>query len=233
MNLNSGTEPKYPCDIIGEASQFASTGIGGYQLLPRYSTDFVPQATTPVELTTFTANITKSSVVLKWETATELNNSGFDIERSADSKSFQKIAFVKGKGTTTQLSKYSYTDNSTTAGTYYYRLKQIDNNGTSKYSNVIESQVLAVPTVFKLSQNYPNPFNPSTLINFTVSKQGTATLKVFNTLGQEVTTLFNGQANPGQNYSINFNASGLSSGIYFYQLKQGSSIDTQKLMLLK
>ena len=170
--------------------------------------------------------------MLNWETATELNNSGFEVERSADGKTFSTIAFVKGKGTTTEKSVYTFSDNNLVNGSYYYRLRQVDFDGTSKNSNVVQVQVTAVPAEFSLAQNYPNPFNPSTAISFTVEKPGITTLKVFNSLGQEVTTLFMGQTSSGQVYTINFNASRLSSGIYFYQLQQGSNIQNVQGVLI-
>lgn len=233
MGLNSSPEPTWPADVIGVGSQYASTGIGGYQLLPRFITDFLPAGTVPVELTSFTAKAAQKSVILSWETATELNNSGFEVERCADAKAFYTIAFVKGNGTTTEKSVYTFSDNNLSNGNYYYRLKQIDFDGTSKYSNIVQVNVNTVPSVFSLGQNYPNPFNPETAIEFTVDKSGFTTLKVFNSLGQEVASLFNGQAAPGQSYKIDFNASRLSSGIYFYQLQQGSNIQTHKMILMK
>jgi DNA/RNA endonuclease YhcR with UshA esterase domain len=232
-SLNSISEPVWPKDIVGIISQYATTGIGGYQLLPRYTTDFLPTGSLPVELTSFTAQVTKTSVSLNWQTASELNNSGFDIERSSDGNLFQKIAFVKGKGTSTNHSQYSFTDNNLAKGNYCYRLKQIDINGTSKYSSEVAVSIIAVPTEFTLFQNYPNPFNPSTVINFAVDKPGMASLTVFNSLGQEVSTLFSGEVQTGQLYSVNFNASNIASGIYFYQLRQGSQIKTQKMLLVK
>ncbi len=173
------------------------------------------------------------AVVLNWETATEINNSGFNVERSTNGKTFQKVAFIRGKGTSSEISTYSFTDNNLAVGNYYYRLQQVDFDGTTKYSKVIEITVNAAPAKFDLYQNYPNPFNPSTTIKFSVEKTGIATLKIFNSLGQEVATLFNAQATTGQLYSINFNASNIASGIYFYQLRQGSQIQTQKMLLMK
>jgi len=231
--LYQETEPTWPVDVIGIGSQFASSGVGGYQLLPRYSTDFLPEGTLPVELSSFTVKIMQRAVVLNWETATEINNSGFNVDRSTDGKTFQKVAFIRGKGTSTEKSTYSFTDNNLLAGNYYYRLGQVDYDGTTKYSKVIEVTVNAAPAEFSLYQNYPNPFNPSTTIKFTVAKSGITTLKIYNALGQEVKTLFNTQTEAGQVYSINFNASNLASGIYFYQLKQGSQVQTEKMLLMK
>ncbi len=227
------TEPTWPVDVIGIGSQFASSGVGGYQVLPRYTTDFLPAGTLPVELSSFTAAVNQKSVTLTWQTATETNNSGFDVERSSDGVSYSKIAFVKGNGNSTTGNAYSFIDENLKPGSYSYRLKQIDYSGKFEYSNVVEAQVISAPTTFNLSQNYPNPFNPATVIKFSVDKTGLTTLKVYNVLGQEVSTLFNGIATNGQAYSINFDASKLSSGVYFYQLRQGNQIKIQKMMLMK
>ena len=114
----------------------------------------------PVELTSFIGSIVNGNVLLNWTTATETNNSGFEIQRSSDRINFNNIAFVPGFGTTTERRNYSYTDNSANSGKYYYRLKQIDYNGAFAYSDIVEVEV-KTPTEFALNQNYPNPFNPS------------------------------------------------------------------------
>ncbi len=233
MGLYNIPEPTWPADVIGIGSQYSSSGVGGYQFLPRYASDFMPAGTLPVELESFKADVMQMSVVLHWETATELNNSGFEVERSMDGKTFSSIAFVKGKGTSSEKTFYSFTDNNITTGSYYYRLKQIDFDGSAKYSNIIQASITSAPAKFSLDQNYPNPFNPATMISFTVEKTGITTLTVFNTLGQKVETLFNGQAAAGQVYKVNFNAMHLSSGIYFYQLREGNNIITHKMMLMK
>ena len=186
----------------------------------------------PVELTSFSAKQVDGKVELIWQTATEKNNLGFEVQHSTDGKNFTKIAFVQGHGTTTKPSFYNYSDNAVSANVHYYRLKQIDLNGTYEYSKTVEANAF-LPTQFSLEQNYPNPFNPSTTIKFTVAKSGITTLRIYNALGQEVTTLFNSQTEAGQIYSLNFNASNLASGIYFYQLKQGSQIQTEKMLLMK
>ena len=185
----------------------------------------------PVELTSFTANLLDSRVVLNWSTATEINNSGFQVERSINNESYEQVAFVPGFGTTTEPKNYSYSDNSVTNGIYYYRLKQIDFDGSFTYSEVVEINI-GLPTEFNLSQNYPNPFNPSTTINFSVPKSEFVTLKLYDVLGNEIETLVNDQK-PAGNYEVAFNASNLPSGVYYYQLKAGNSIETKKMVLMK
>jgi hypothetical protein len=193
-------------------------------------TPFLP---IPVELTSFTASVTADAVVLNWSTATELNNHGFEIERKSDG-SFRTIGFVEGYGTTTETQNYNYTDSNVDPGSYYYRLKQVDYNGSYEYSDLVEVEVLA-PDVFALNQNYPNPFNPNTMITYSLAVDSKVTLKVFDVLGQEVVTLINGNVTAGRQ-EINFNASGINSGVYFYQIKatgiDGTNFNSVKKMIL-
>ena len=191
-----------------------------------------PQNIVPVELVSFTANTGEGSVKLNWVTSTETNNSGFDVERRTADGSFSKIAFIPGKGTTVQSSLYNYIDAGLETGSYVYRLRQIDFNGTSQYSYEINAGVSG-PNNFALDQNYPNPFNPSTVINFSVPKENTlVTLKVYNSLGEEIGTLINQVVSAG-NHQVNFDALGLSSGVYFYTLSTGNFVDSKKMILMK
>jgi len=199
----------------------------------------------PVELISFTAEVYDNAVSLFWLTATETNNQGFEILRFAqiDNVGWERIGFVEGKGTTTEIQSYSFTDKPE-PGQYKYRLKQIDFDGTFAYSSEVEAEVKA-PMIFSLEQNYPNPFNPSTKIKYTVPFVEThrdasqlVSLKIYDILGNEVATLVNEEQAPGV-YEVEFNSVGpsrdlsLPSGIYFYQLKAGSFIETKKMILLK
>ncbi len=195
-----------------------------------YFTGFNPL---PVELVSFNATSTGNGVTLDWMTASELNNRGFAIEKSIDGLNFSEIGFVAGNGTSALVNKYSYTDANAGAAVVYYRLKQLDFDGTYSYSSIVKVETSAVPNVFALDQNYPNPFNPSTTISFTVDKEGFANLTVYSINGEMITTLFNENAKPGQRYNLQFNASDLPSGIYFYRLTQDNSVVTRKLTLLK
>jgi hypothetical protein len=184
----------------------------------------------PVELTSFTASVDNRGVLLVWRTATEVNNHGFEVERkSADL--WQKIGFVAGYGTTNAPMMYSYSDN-TAADKVAYRLKQIDRDGKSEYSKVVTA-VVAAPQNFGLSQNYPNPFNPATTLSFTVPSNGPATLRIFNSIGQQVATLFNSEAQAGILHQAVFNAEGFSSGVYFAQLEYAGKRDLKKLHLIQ
>lgn len=189
----------------------------------------------PVELESFTGKASDGNVTLEWTTATELNNRGFEIQRSSGSE-FQKIGFVDGHGTTTESQSYSFIDKNMNAGSYSYRLKQVDFNGSFEYSPIINIDV-AAPDEFSLSQNYPNPFNPSTKINFSITVDSKVTLKVFNVLGQQVALLANEDLKAGL-HSVDFDASGFNSGVYFYIMKaenpEGKSfISTKKMILMK
>lgn len=187
----------------------------------------------PVELTSFTASSVGTDVHLNWVTASEVNNHGFEIQRNSGS-GFATVAFVQGNGTTTEVKNYSFIDKNLTAGNYSYRLKQLDYNGMYEYSSNVEVDVTGL-TDFVLIQNYPNPFNPSTMISFNLVVDSKVSLKIYNLLGQEVSTLLNQNLTAGL-HEINFDATGLNSGIYFYQLEalgvDGKSFSSVKKMIL-
>lgn len=188
----------------------------------------------PVELISFTAQVINGQVTLKWETATETNNSGFTVQRSKDNNKFIDLTFIKGKGTSTTQSSYSFTDKSSLSGKYYYRLKQIDYGGAFTYSNTLEVD-LGLPKEYSLYQNFPNPFNPSTTIRFALPVNSKVNLKLYNALGQEVASILNTELEAGIHQTV-FDASQLSSGVYFYMLKvqgeNGSNFTSTKRMIL-
>ena len=149
--------------------------------------DPCPTSTLPVEIISFSANLIGSKIKLNWNTATEINNYGFEIERKTKDN-WQKIGFVQGNGNSNTPKEYSFTDNKLIGGSkFQYRLKQIDNDGQFEYSNIIEVKV--IPKEYLLSQNYPNPLNPSTTIKYSIPKSSQVSLKIFNTLGEELETL--------------------------------------------
>ncbi len=187
----------------------------------------------PVELTSFAAVPGNGNVALNWSTASETNNQGFEVERRVNG-SWTKIAFVSGAGSTTQAQNYSYTDNvsSLNVAKVSYRLRQIDFNGSYSYSSVVEVDLNQIPKVYSLDQNYPNPFNPSTKISYQLPQNGFVSLKVYNAIGKEVATLVNEEKSAGR-YEVNFDAAGLSSGLYFYTIQTGSFQETKKMILIK
>jgi hypothetical protein len=193
--------------------------------------DYLTFGVIPVELTLFEAVAAENGVSLSWQTATETNNSGFEIERKSEGSSFENIGFVPGMGTTTRISSYSFVDDNITSGKFVYRLKQVDYDGTSSYSKEIEVEVHA-PSVFELSQNYPNPFNPSTSIKFSVPQDGLVSLIVYNLLGEKIATLINQDLKAGR-HEVKFDASKIASGLYFYRLDAGEFSMVKKMMLLK
>ncbi len=189
-------------------------------------------AVLPVELQSFTAISQNGTVLLNWETISEINNEGFEIQKSsANQKSeWKKIGFVAGKGNSNEKNIYTFIDKNIVAGKNMYRLKQIDRDGKIKYSENVEMNFL--PTSVQVSQNFPNPFNPTTTIDYQIPTNTLVTLKVYNVLGEEVATLVNEQKATGV-YQAKFDGSSLSSGIYFYKLTAGKFTEVKKMMLLK
>jgi len=150
--------------------------------------------------------------------------------------SWTKIGNVAGNGTTYNGHSYSITDRNLSSGNYSYRLKQIDFNGNFKYYNLSNEVIVGVPEKYELSQNYPNPFNPSTKISYDIPFDGKVSLTVFDMSGKEIVNLVNEVKTAGY-YTVNFNASNLSSGTYFYRINaEGNGqnfVSTKKMLLVK
>jgi hypothetical protein len=191
----------------------------------------------PVELTSFSARLKEHTVHLQWQTATELNNYGFAIERSTDREHWEEIAFVEGFGTSNSPKSYSYADEVSDAELRHpeliYRLRQIDRDGTTDYSNIVMVRTGGLPEGVELHAAYPNPFNPATTISFSVAEPATVTLRVYNTLGQAVATLLEGHAMDAGLHTMAFNAETLPSGLYMAVLEADGLIQQQKLVLNK
>jgi hypothetical protein len=188
----------------------------------------------PVEMLTFTASINSSEVRLIWSTASELNSRGFEIERSVNGHdNFATIGFVDGKGNSTEINYYSFIDEPQLSGAnqIYYRLKQVDFDGTFSYSDVV-NVTYDIPAEFVLNQNFPNPFNPSTIINYFVPEESFVSIKVYDFLGREVSTLVSEIKSTGS-YELSFNASSLPSGTYFYVMTADNYSTTKKMVLMK
>jgi hypothetical protein len=185
----------------------------------------------PVEMVSFGASVNGNSVNLNWQTATELNNSGFEIQRKIENNNWIKIGFVNGAGTTSEIKNYSYTDSYSSEGNVYYRLRQVDFDGRSTYSKIINVD-LNSPSNFILNQNYPNPFNPSTTVSFSIPIATNVKLTIYNQIGQQVDELVNRNLEAGS-YNYNWNAFNHSSGIYFYELQTNEFKSVRKMTLVK
>jgi hypothetical protein len=206
----------------------------------QYSNEVTATTIIPVELTSFVANVVDQQVAVSWSTATELNNRGFDLERKLDGE-WTKLAFIEGKGTTTEKSNYLYTDKfkyDGFQGTIQYRLKQIDFDGSITYSNVISVDVDFTPKEYTLYQNYPNPFNPSTTIKFALPFDSNVRITIYNMLGEQIDVIFDQVKEVGY-HNVSWNASSLASGVYIYTI-DAKSVDglktfnsVKKMMLVK
>ena len=193
----------------------------------------------PVELNSFAAKAENSNILLNWKTASEINNIGFEVQRSKELNSlnngWQTLGFVKGRGTSVTSLLYSFTDRDPLPGKQYYRIKQDDANGTFSIYGPVEADNFAKVN-FSLEQNYPNPFNPNTVIKYTIPSPEIVTIKLYNVLGSEAATLLNEYKEAGM-YSLNFSSSELNSkigsGVYFYTIKAGQFTQTRKMVILK
>ncbi|MCF8267746.1 MAG: T9SS type A sorting domain-containing protein [Ignavibacteriales bacterium] len=217
-NANDNYWDMDPMGIVNNGYPFLSWENGGEVALP-------------VELTSFVAKTANNSVVLIWQTTTEVDNYGFLIQRKTQITNWEEIAFVEGHGNSNSPKEYMFVDIDKLNGIVKYRLKQIDNDGAFEYSDIVEVEISSV-SEFKLSQNYPNPFNPTTIIGYSIPEREFVSLKVFEILGGEVKVLVNKYQQPG-NYEVNFDAKDLPSGVYIYRIKSGGFSHTQKMVLLK
>jgi hypothetical protein len=229
------------------AASFADLGGGAYSATASGFTSFSPfgvgnDSALPIQLASFSASVVRDNdVEVTWRTVSETNNYGFEVYRKRDgTDDWLKIAFVNGHGTTLAPQSYSYLDRTVPFGKYYYCIKQIDLDGKSETfpkgtpsEPEMEVSVGVAPGAFVLAQNYPNPFNPTTTIEFAVPQNRRATIKVYNVLGQEVATLFDGQVEAGKINTARLNASNLPSGLYFYTLRSAGKIEARRMLLIK
>ncbi len=189
------------------------------------------QALYPVELTGFSSSTFKDNVTLNWSTSGETNNSRFEIERSTNKSEWINAGNVAGSGNTNEPKNYSFTER-LISGKYDYRLKQIDFNGNFEYFYLSNEVEVGIPDRYFLSQNYPNPFNPSTTIDFELPSDGKVSLIIYDISGREIEKLLNESRTAGY-YSVNFNASNLASGIYFYMITVNEFRLTKKMVVVK
>jgi hypothetical protein len=189
----------------------------------------------PIQLASCTASVLRGNdVEVQWKTVSETNNFGFEIHRRrCEVGAWLTVGFVEGHGTTLAAQSYSYLDRSVPFGKYQYRVQQIDLDGRSETFSEMEVNVGLEPGKFLLAQNYPNPFNPTTTIEFVVPQAGRVTLRVYNLLGQEVATLYEGNVEANKVYATEFDAGGLASGLYYYQLRGGGAVLARRMMVLR
>lgn len=234
-----------PTVATGHSIEWKATGDGSSHWYDQATPTLGAENTLPVELSSFTATVQDLNIDLRWRTETEVSNAEFQIERKFLRKkdgvdhywkithpAWEMIGRREGAGTSNTPHEYSFNDRLTTAGIYEYRLKQIDRDGAFQYSSVRQVEI-AVPFTLHLYQNFPNPFNPATTIGFTIPENGPASLKIFNMLGQEITTLYNKNTEAGEMNSVQFSGAGLPSGIYYARLEFNGSSQLKKLLLVK
>lgn len=242
------SDPQSPL-LVGNYDTYPSnTGVyngawGCYPFLPSgnilisdiqtglYVLDFTLDNNLPVELISFTAAISLSGINLQWSTAAELNNRGFEIQRSTNKQDWISIGFIEGAGSTSERNSYSFTDEHPIEGISYYRLLQIDFDGTQKHYDPVQIEFFE-PKSFTLNQNYPNPFNPETKINFTLIADANTSLSIYNAIGENVLDIVN-EYLPQGSHEYAFNAVNFPSGLYIAKLKSGSDIKSIKMTLLK
>ena len=184
----------------------------------------------PVELTSFDAVVSGTDVRLAWTTASELNNAGFAVELKRPERDFEQVLFIEGHGTTNTAQRYEATLPNLPSGTYLFRLKQVDFDGTFAYSETIEMTLAA--DAYRLAQSYPNPFNPQTRIQYVLPVANHVTLEVFDLLGRRIQTLVN-EVQAAGSYDVSFDGSDLSNGTYVYRLTAGPFSETKTMILLK
>lgn len=211
--------------------------VPGYLFGSPLAVEFAPlNSVLPVELESFSSSVNKNNVNLVWVVNSQINNSGFDIERKKlndqASDDWINAGSVAGDGSVNISKLYSFSDRNLTTGKYAYRLKQIDFNGSFKYYDLQNEIVIGVPLKFKLSQNYPNPFNPVTKIDYNIAVESKVNLVIYDAVGRLVKTIVN-EFKPAGYYSVYFNGADLSSGVYFYRLETTGFTEAKKLMLLK
>lgn len=203
-------------------------------------TGTICQGALPVSLSSFTYSADKRNVTLMWVTEWELNNSGFDIERAnvtlSGVEEWIKTAFIPGHGTSNVSNGYMFKDEKLKAGTYKYRLKQIDYNGNYEYYPMEQNVTVNPPVKFDMGQNYPNPGNPKCKINFEMPVNGSVSIKLYDITGSEVYTLLN-ETREADYYTVEFDGSNIASGVYFYRIvAQGEGQNftkTMKMVLVK
>ena len=194
------------------------------------------QVTVPVQLFSFTAQVERDGVKLRWVIAYASSNFGFEIQHSKNKSNFEKIGFVSSVSVTTDSKIYSFIHRPADFGTHYYRLKQIDINGSFEHLGLLQV-VVSRPENFELSQNYPNPFNQGTLIQYQLNAMEHTVLVIYNLLGKNIRRLVDEQQGPGY-YSVMWNGKNdagvtVPSGVYIYELRTSNFVAHKRMILMK
>ncbi len=229
--IRTGTSAALKAQIQDTATNWFTTDGGGDQSLIFNTTPFTINDALPVELVSFNAVQNNAAALLTWETASETNNAGFEVQMQVNGQ-YQALGFVEGYGTTTEARSYTYRIDRLEPGTHRFRLKQIDFDGTFAFSPEVEVMVALVDD-YRLSEAFPNPFNPTTQFTLTVSRDQKVTVLAYNMLGQQVATLFEGTLGANEPRTITFEAANLPSGLYLYRAQGESFSATRQVTLLK
>ncbi len=217
-------------DFDPDAGTMTLTSAGSDDIF--FTKNNVSDGLLPVELASFSARISGNAVLLEWQTATEVSNYGFEIERKEPDGTWQKRGFVPGHGNSNSPKVYTFTDGGSNQGKAIYRLKQIDTDGSFTYSHEVELSS-GMPAEFSLLQNYPNPFNPSTRIEFALPAESRVTLEVLSVTGERVALLYDNVIKSAGEHRAEFRSESLSSGIYFYRLSTGNYVNVKKMVIMK
>lgn len=222
--------------VLIAATEYVLTPIGVWTSGTNHNVNLVDEGSVPVELSSFRAVPEDNSVNLYWTTVSETNNFGFEIQRSSNNVEFSQIGFLPGQGTISTPHSYQYADHDILAGKYYYRLKQIDTDGSFDFSPVLEVN-FSVPTTCSLLQNFPNPFNPVTTIQFKIPINNQVKINIYDIKGKLVRNLVD-EIKPAGSHSIEWDSRNnegitVSNGVYFYRMISGEYSSSKKMILMK
>lgn len=188
----------------------------------------------PVELASFEGKATEGSVRLAWKTASETNNTGFEVHRQKE-EGWTQIGYVDSKvqgGSATGTTSYSYTAEDLPVGTHQFRLRQVDLNGTSSLSDPVSVRV-KMNEALKLTAPAPNPTNSAATVSFAIKEQSEMTIRLYNTLGQQVATVYEGTPQAGERQTARVEVNGLPSGAYFLRLRANGQTRTRRLTVVR
>ncbi|MBD3387300.1 T9SS type A sorting domain-containing protein, partial [candidate division KSB1 bacterium] len=237
QNLSSSRIVIDQAELFDASPNRAGIQIGEWKIYFEEDQISIENNALDVHLVSFSGHLKNNHIVLTWRTISETNNIGFEIERRSEADPFRLIGFVKGQGNGQAGYRYEFVDTTFESGnTYYYRLKQINQDGTFQYSPTVRMDI-AAPQELTLYQNYPNPFNPGTSIYYALPATSMVDLSVYDLNGRHVVTLINNiqQAGP---HDIHWdgedeNGNNVAGGVYLYRLKSGNQTKSKKMVLVR